>query len=367
MLSAPKYARAALLVCVRHAWQAPTPSSSICKHLQDTLCPSTRHGFGQQQTRFMGRSSVSKPANRTNLNGSNRSDTRDNRLARSTTKKHDAVFQLPVDKSNYVKVAPRPQSKSAPSKGVRQNDKHEKSVDSVRKKPTPSAKNEAKREQFSKTGGKNTTSSRAAIKNGSARPKFPVQKGDVYTKKTTSTSSNKKTFAFGTAIHTQQSSTRTPISPKWKNVGADQKQSPESDKIKVKILHKRVRRRPLQVKWDGKAVYVACPQANTIISALRRLENGLPVCVKPENRYSSVIRLYSRLKNRLGERDAIASFDDHQKYTRRVRKVFENLLLPLGHINGEVRFSEVPGPGMFFTLPSIDYFPQFSQSATLSP
>lgn len=40
---------------------------------------------------------------------------------------------------------------------------------------------------------------------------------------------------------------------------------------------------------------------------------GLPVCINPGERYGGAVKVYSRIKNKLGERDDIDSFDEYQK------------------------------------------------------
>lgn len=57
--------------------------------------------------------------------------------------------------------------------------------------------------------------------------------------------------------------------------------------------------------------------------------SGDRVMIAPGSRYTDVLRLYSRLKNRLGERSSIGSFDALQRYNSRIGRFFRNFYLPL--------------------------------------
>ena len=68
------------------------------------------------------------------------------------------------------------------------------------------------------------------------------------------------------------------------------------------------------------------------------------VCAPAQRRYTDALSLYSRVKNRLGERDSIASFDEHQAYTRRVQSVLAGMLLPVDPATRTLRLSGVLPP-----------------------
>eukprot|EP00041_Stephanoeca_diplocostata_P031468 m.980326 g.980326 ORF g.980326 m.980326 type:complete len:649 (+) comp23964_c4_seq1:115-2061(+) len=338
MLSARKYVGAALLGCVRVVCETHSRSPFLPNVSRDVFQRSTCQKLLFRQTRFMGRYSNSVPAARIYQNRQTNVAASSARSSSNPARKRDSPSRLPIVKNNYVGKKSNSEPKHDPKKRMyqskQQNDRANKPNASYAKK-TNNLKSAGK---GTKTTGSNTKKQRGTYANSVSPTRKKEHRG-------TKNNSTKKKFAFGAAVHPleppRNGSERNSAGTSY-NVKDASSETSEADAN----MKKRVRRRPLPVKWNDKAVYIACPQANTIASALRRLKNGLPVCIKPENRYSSVIRLYSRLKNRLGERNAIASFDEHQQYTRRVRKVFENLLLPLGHINGEVRLSGVPGPAV---------------------
>lgn len=70
------------------------------------------------------------------------------------------------------------------------------------------------------------------------------------------------------------------------------------------------------------------------------------VFVPTLRRYTHVLSLYSRVKNRLGERDSIASFDEHQAYSRRVQSVLAGMLLPVDPSSRTLRLSGVLPPAV---------------------
>ena len=82
------------------------------------------------------------------------------------------------------------------------------------------------------------------------------------------------------------------------------------------------------VSYRGKHVKLVGHRANTA-ALLKRLRSKHPACVLPGERYQDMLKLYGRLKNRLGERDAIDSFEANREYEKTVRDTFEMLLLPV--------------------------------------
>ncbi len=78
----------------------------------------------------------------------------------------------------------------------------------------------------------------------------------------------------------------------------------------------------------GKHVKLVSPRANAA-SLAKRLSSGHPAAIAPGHRYGDAVKLYAKVKNRLGERDAIANFDDHRAYNARVRDALQWLLLPV--------------------------------------
>jgi hypothetical protein len=61
-------------------------------------------------------------------------------------------------------------------------------------------------------------------------------------------------------------------------------------------------------------------------------------------RFTSAVKYYSRLKNRLGERDSINSFDEHQGYSRRVQRILGGVLMPVDPVTGKPRLTDMLAP-----------------------
>eukprot|EP00051_Salpingoeca_urceolata_P025741 m.465670 g.465670 ORF g.465670 m.465670 type:complete len:348 (-) comp20361_c14_seq19:27-1070(-) len=74
--------------------------------------------------------------------------------------------------------------------------------------------------------------------------------------------------------------------------------------------------------------------------AYRLLSDGVPLCFENDQRWGLIKWVYAQLKNMVGRRDAISSFEAQQDYNGKVLEVFRHLHLPV--VDGAVAVARLP-------------------------